>query len=91
MASSAERGQLRQERVEQDTNASDDTRKAQGQETGADFMMTGVINSIEDQEGGKKVVYYQTNLKLVNIQSNRIVWNGEKKIKKYISRSSMGF
>lgn len=91
VASSAERGQLRQERVEQDTNASDDTRKAQGQETGADFMMTGVINSIEDQEGGKKVVYYQTNLKLVNIQSNRIVWNGEKKIKKYISRSSMGF
>ncbi|MDD4004581.1 MAG: penicillin-binding protein activator LpoB [Elusimicrobiaceae bacterium] len=90
VASSAEQGQVRGERVEQDTNATDDTRKAQGQETGADFMLTGVINSIEDQEGGKKIVYYQTNLKLIDIQSNRIVWNGEKKIKKYVSRSSMG-
>lgn len=90
VASSAEQGQVRGERVEQDTNASEETRKAQGQETGADFMLTGVINSIEDQEGGKKVVYYQTNLKLIDIQSNKIVWNGEKKIKKFVSRSSVG-
>lgn len=90
VASSAEQGQVRGERVEQDTNASEETRKAQGQETGADFMLTGVINSIADQEGGKKVVYYQTNLKLIDIQSNKIVWNGEKKIKKFVSRSSVG-
>ncbi|MFA6582685.1 MAG: penicillin-binding protein activator LpoB [Elusimicrobiaceae bacterium] len=90
VANSSERGQMRQERLDQDTNATDDTRKAHGQETGSDYILTGNITSIEDQEGGKKIVYYQVNLKLVDMQSNMIVWNGEKKIKKFVKRSSVG-
>lgn len=91
VASRGERGEVRDERLEQDTNATEETRKAHGQETGADYMLSGVINTIEDKEKGKSVMYYQTNLKLLNIKTNKIAWNGEKKIKKFIKRSRAGF
>ena len=91
VASAAERGELRAERADQDVNASDATRKAHGQETGADYALSGTINSIQDREGGESVVLYQINLKLLDMKSNQIVWNGQKKIKKNVSRSSASF
>ncbi|MHB2026725.1 MAG: penicillin-binding protein activator LpoB [Elusimicrobiota bacterium] len=91
VASAKSRGAVRQERLDQDVNASAATRKANGQETGADFMLDGVINELKDQVGGKSVVTYQTNLKLVNLETNVIVWNGQNKINKYINRSAIGF
>lgn len=87
VASKNERGEVRDERLDQDTNASDDTRKANGQESGADFMMSGTINSIVDKEGGRAVVFYQINLKLLNMKTNQIVWNGQKKLKKFVEQS----
>jgi len=87
VASKDERGQVRDERADQAVNSSEDTRKAHGQEAGADFMLGGVITTIRDQEGGKAVVLYQVNLKLTDMKSNRIVWNGQKQIKKFVSRS----
>jgi hypothetical protein len=87
VASKNERGEVRDERLDMDTNASEDTRKEHGQETGADFMLSGIISTITDQEGGKSVVLYQTNLKLLNMKSNQIAWNGQKKIKKFVKRA----
>jgi uncharacterized protein (TIGR02722 family) len=86
VASSSERDEIRQERVEQQSNASMETTKQIGNETGADYMLKGVISSIEDAIDGKKVVYYQTNMELVNIETNKKVWVGDKKIKKFVSR-----
>ena len=91
VASSEERGDVRSERLDQDLNAAPDTRKAPGMEAGADFMLIGSINSIVDQEKGDKVVFYQVDLELVDMRNNRKVWLGNKKIKKYVSRSSFGF
>ncbi|MBI3551053.1 MAG: penicillin-binding protein activator LpoB [Elusimicrobia bacterium] len=91
VASKGERGDVRDERLDQDTNSSEDTRKAHGQESGADFMLSGIISSIEDTEGGKTVVLYQTNLKLLNMTTNQIAWNGSKKIKKFVKRSKAGW
>ncbi len=91
VASKNERGEVRDERADQDTHSSEDTRNANGQETGANFMLDGEVNSIVDQEGGKAVVFYQTNLKMVNMRTHQIVWNGEKKIKKYVTRSRTSF
>lgn len=91
VASSAERGEIRTERLEQDEFASEETRKAFGKEVGADFMLSGVLNSVVDQSGSKALVFYQTNLKLINIETNQIVWNGQKQIKKYVKRSKVSF
>lgn len=78
------REKLRQERIEQQEFASGDTQKKFGKELGADFMLFGNISSIVDQEGKKRVIYYQINLELANIETNELVWIGEKKIKKFV-------
>ena len=91
VASKGERGEVRDERLDQDTNATEETRKAHGQEIGADFMLSGVLNQIVDQEGGKAVVFFQTNLKMLDMKSHKIVWNGQKKIKKFVKRSKAGW
>ncbi len=90
VASAKSRQGVRSERLDQDVNASAATRKANGQETGADFMLQGIINEMKDTVGGRSVVTFQVNLKLVNMETNVIVWNGEHKINKYITRAAFG-
>ncbi|MCE2788142.1 MAG: penicillin-binding protein activator LpoB [Bacteroidota bacterium] len=82
--SADERNQVREERNDQQTFASEETRKKWGKEKGADFMLNGVITSIIDQYKNQKTVAYQINLELTNLETNEKVWIGEKKIKKYI-------
>ena len=86
VASSSERSELREERADQSENAAIETIKQMGREEGADYMLTGEINAIEDSLDGKQIVYYQTDLTLTNIESNKKVWIGQKEIKKFIGR-----
>jgi len=88
VASADERGDVRAERADQDLNASEETRKDHGQEVGADYGLSGTISSVQDREGGESVVLYQVNLKLVDIRTSQIVWNGQKKIKKNIQHAA---
>ncbi|MBL0336387.1 MAG: penicillin-binding protein activator LpoB [Chitinophagaceae bacterium] len=78
------REELRAEKADQQTNASASSMKKFGLEQGADYILQGSINSIVDSHKRKKVTYYQVNLELTNIQTNEVVWIGEKKIAKYI-------
>ncbi len=86
VASSSERNELRKERADQSENAAIETIKRMGQEEGADYMLTGEINTIEQSVDGKQIVYYQTDLTLTNIETNKKVWIGQKEIKKFIGR-----
>jgi penicillin-binding protein activator len=88
VANKFERGQLRSEKEDQSEHASAETQQAQNQETGADLMLIGSINTIADQEGNKHVMFYQTDLQLVEMKTHVKLWIGSKKIKKYITRSS---
>lgn len=78
------REELRAEKADQQTNATVSSMKKFGMEQGADFILQGSINSIVDSQKRKKVTYYQVNLELTNIQTNEVVWIGEKKIAKLI-------
>ena len=78
------RDEIRLERADQQSNSSVSTMKKFGLEIGADFMLQGSINSIVDAYKKDKVVYYQIDLELTNIQTNEIVWIGDKKIKKVV-------
>ncbi|NTW48803.1 MAG: penicillin-binding protein activator LpoB [Chlorobiales bacterium] len=91
VASSTERDQIRDERKDQAVHAAEETQKAPGQESGADFMIIGTISSIIDKEGGTQVKFYQINMELISLVDNKKVWIGEKKIKKGISKSSVKF
>ena len=79
------RNELRKERAEQQDYASPETTKKWGKELGADFILQGTINSIVDSYKKQKVVTYQIDLQLTNIETNEVVWMGDKKIKKQIS------
>ena len=79
------RNELRKERAEQQDYASPETTKKWGKELGADFILQGTINSIVDSYKKQKVVTYQIDLQLTNIETNEVVWKGDKKIKKQIS------
>lgn len=80
------RQELRTERDEQNQGyTSRETAKKWGLELGADFMLQGTINSIVDTYKKEKVVYYQIDLELTDLQTNEVVWMGDKKIKKQVS------
>jgi uncharacterized protein (TIGR02722 family) len=87
VASKGERVGVREERLDQAKHASEETMKGPGEEIGADFMLIGTINTIRDEAGGKAVMFYQTNLELVDMSNNVKAWIGEKKIKKLIKKS----
>ncbi|MDY6978510.1 MAG: penicillin-binding protein activator LpoB [Pseudomonadota bacterium] len=91
VASRDERQDIRDERLDQDIHASAETRKAMGQEYGADFMLSGQINTIIDMEGRTQVRYYQVDLTLISLADNRKVWVGQKKIKKEVANSKLRF
>lgn len=78
------REKIREERADQQKYASLETQKEWGKELGADFMVTGVMSSVVDQYKNEKVVSYQVNLEMTDLETNEKVWIGDKKIKKYV-------
>ncbi len=89
VAAKKQRDEIRDERLDQQSQASEETSKRLAQELGADFMLQGTLSSIEDAIDGKKVVYYQADMNLVNLETNEIVWMGSKKIKKFVAQSKL--
>ena len=86
VASAKDREEVRGEVKDQDLNASEATRKAMGNEVGADFMLQGSINSIVDAISGEQARFYQIDLTLIELGTNRKVWVGQKKIKKTVEK-----
>ncbi len=89
VADKSQRLSVREERAEQNTGLTRDPAGI-GKELGADFVLTGEVNSINDREGKREIVFYQVNLELINVESNVKSWIGEKKIKKFIKRRRAG-
>lgn len=89
VATALERGEMREERREMKENADPETVKKMGKELGADYMLTGEINAIEDREKKESVMFYQVDLTLTDLESNAKVWMGGTKIKKYIDRRTL--
>lgn len=86
VAGAEERQEVRAERKDQQENARADTRARMAQEQGANYMLQGTIQSIEDEEGREKVVYYQVDATLIDLESNAKVGAWQHRIKKYIER-----
>ena len=86
VANNTDTEQTRAERADQDKNSAEDSRKEAFQEQGADFLLTGTIGVQNDQEGDQQVKFYSVDLKLTDIQSQRMVWTDNKKIKKFVDR-----
>ncbi len=91
VASKDDREEVRAEREDQQEYSSETTKKNFKKEEAADYMLKGVITSVVDQIEGKKAVFYQVDMQLTDIETNKIVWPGQKRIKKVIDRPKFGF
>jgi uncharacterized protein (TIGR02722 family) len=86
VASAEERVEVREERLDQQENAAADTRARLAREHGAQYMLQGDISQITDREGGRRVVYYQVDMTLVDLETNAKTWTGQHKIKKVVEQ-----
>jgi uncharacterized protein (TIGR02722 family) len=81
------RSELRTERQDQQGNASESTASALGNETGADFLLTGSVRTIVDRAGGTSTRTYFVSAELTSIETNARLWlDQNSEIKKVIQR-----
>jgi hypothetical protein len=82
------RENIRSERQDQQSYASEDTAAALGNETGAALVLTGNINAQVDRAGGTQDRSYFVSAELVDIETNTKIWIGsDNSIKKTIQQS----
>ncbi|MDR2394760.1 MAG: penicillin-binding protein activator LpoB [Treponema sp.] len=81
------RSELRAERQDQQGNASEDSAAALGNETGADFLLTGSVKTIIDGAGNTATRTYFVSAEMTNIETNSRLWMDQNsEIKKVIQR-----
>ncbi|MCL2800996.1 MAG: penicillin-binding protein activator LpoB [Treponema sp.] len=71
------RSDIRTERQEQQSHASEETAARLGREIGADFMLTGSVRTIVDREGNRSVRTYFVSAELTSIETNARMWMGQ--------------
>ena len=69
---------------------SKETKKTAGSQIGADYVINGRIDSIVQEVGKDKSVYYKITLNLTNIKTTRIVWTEQKQIRKTFKKKTIG-
>ncbi len=69
---------------------SETTKKGPGDQVGADFIVNGRLESIIQEVGKDKTVYYKVTLNLTNLKTNLITWTDHKQIRKAFKKKSIG-
>lgn len=69
---------------------SEETKKSPGGQIGADFIINGRLDSIVQEVGKDKSVYYKLTLNLTNLKTGVIVWTNYKQIRKTFKKKSVG-
>ena len=91
VSSKDERSEIREERHNQQSYASDETVKALANEAAADFMLMGSIKSVRDVLDNQQVITFQVDMELVNIETNEKVWLETMPKNKMIYRKKVKF
>jgi uncharacterized protein (TIGR02722 family) len=69
---------------------SGETKKGPGGQIGSDFIVNGRIDSIVQEVGKDKTVYYKITLNLTNLKTSVIAWTGHEQIRKAFRKRSVG-
>lgn len=69
---------------------SEETKKTAGGQTGADFIINGRLDSIVQEVGKDKTVYYKLTLNLTNLKTGVITWTNYKQIRKVYKKKNVG-
>lgn len=62
------------------------TKKGPGGQTGADYILNGRLDSIVQEVGADKTVYYKITLNLTNLKTGVIVWTDYKQMRKIFEK-----
>ncbi len=90
VSSRKQRKEVRAERADQQAGLTASPAEL-GKELGADFILTGELNLIQDRAGNTEQRFYQGNMELTSVVTNEVVWIGEEKINKVIDRRKTRF
>ncbi len=85
------RDDFREEKLDQQYNASVDTAAELGEEIGADYMLQGSVKFNLDQVSNSAIRTYYVDMELINIDSGQKVWLGQETVKKKVQKSSYRF
>lgn len=69
---------------------SEETKKGPGGQVGSDFILNGRIDSIVQEVGKDKTVYYKITLNLTNVKTSVITWTNHKQIRKTFKKKAVG-
>lgn len=61
-----------------------------GQQIGADFILNGRIDSIVQEVGKDKTVYYKVTLNMTDLKTNLVMWSNHKQIRKVYRKKTIG-
>jgi uncharacterized protein (TIGR02722 family) len=67
-----------------------ESKKGKGNQTGADFIINGRLDSIVKQVDKRKTVYYKITLNMTNLSTGVIVWSDYKQIRKRFKKKTLG-
>ncbi len=67
-----------------------ESKKGPGGQTGADFIINGRLDSIVQEVGKDKTVYYKVTLNMTNLKTGMIVWSDNKQIRKAYKKKTIG-
>lgn len=82
----ATRDAIDKEVSRQENYTKDDERSEIGQQAGMQYLFQGTISSKTEQDDDVKYINYQVNFKLIDLQSTRIEWSGQHRLRKRYER-----
>lgn len=69
---------------------SQQTKKGKGKQVGADLILNGRIDSIVQEVGKEKSIYYKITMNMTDLSTNLIVWTDQKQIRKLYKKKRIG-
>lgn len=69
---------------------SSETKKGPGGQVGADFIVNGRLDSIVQEVGKDKTIYYKLTLNLTNLKTSVISWTDHKQMRKVYKKKTIG-
>jgi uncharacterized protein (TIGR02722 family) len=67
-----------------------ETQKGKGGQVGADFVMNGRLDSIVQEVGKDKTVFYKLTMNLTNLKTGLIQWTNHKQMRKIFKKKRVG-
>ncbi|MBK9322186.1 MAG: penicillin-binding protein activator LpoB [Bdellovibrionaceae bacterium] len=69
---------------------SKESKKGPGGQAGADYIVNGRLDSIVQEVGKEKTVYYKVTLNMTNLKTGVIVWSDNKQMRKAYKKKTIG-